>query len=226
MPGTSYSKKFLSTLSLRRATHCPAPPTSAPGISIHALLAESDVTGSESQKLILHFYPRSPCGERPPTHALAATPILFLSTLSLRRATGLCADHRAAIPAISIHALLAESDPYSFASFSRPSNFYPRSPCGERPSSLPACFTDPNFYPRSPCGERPKDSMISVDKIPFLSTLSLRRATCYSLRHSAQSWHFYPRSPCGERLNGVGLLSCFVNFYPRSPCGERHLATW
>ena len=33
----------------------------------------------------------------------------------------------------------------------------------------------------------------------FLSTLSLRRATCYSLRHSASCRHFYPRSPCGER---------------------------
>ena len=27
----------------------------------------------------------------------------------------------------------------------------------------------------------------------------MRRATCYSLRHSASCWHFYPRSPCGER---------------------------
>ena len=35
--------------------------------------------------------------------------------------------------------------------------------------------------------------------LTFLSTLSLRRATCYSLRYSAPRWHFYPRSPCGER---------------------------
>ena len=27
----------------------------------------------------------------------------------------------------------------------------------------------------------------------------LAESDCYSLRHSASSWHFYPRSPCGER---------------------------
>ena len=41
--------------------------------------------------------------------------------------------------------------------------------------------------------------LMGVIPILFLSTLSLRRATCYSLRHSTQSRHFYPRSPCGER---------------------------
>ena len=56
----------------------------------------------------------------------------------------------------------------------------------------------------------------------FLSTLSLRRATCYSFRHSASCWYFYPRSPCGERQRlWIMLYSCPGNFYPRSPCGER-----
>ena len=105
-------EKFLSTLSLRRATTCYC-----------------------SGSLICNFYPRSPCGERrwAPTapwrtyaisiHALLAESDLkirvqlfgqhiFLSTLSLRRATvGLilidCAQD------ISIHALLAESDELS-----------------------------------------------------------------------------------------------------------------
>ncbi len=50
----------------------------------------------------------------------------------------------------------------------------------------------------------------------------MRRATCYSLRHSAQGWHFYPRSPCGERqFASAGWLQVIYNFYPRSPCGER-----
>ena len=56
---------FLSTLSLRRATRNPAHVSDALLISIHALLAESDLPGSR---------PRRPL----PT---------FLSTLSLRRAT-------------------------------------------------------------------------------------------------------------------------------------------
>ena len=101
---------FLSTLSLRRAT----------------------TRGQGAPLGIPYFYPRSPCGERRfvrcrfwvlsniSIHALLAesdaVPLesyflhsLFLSTLSLRRATvhvsAACADYH-----ISIHALLAESD--------------------------------------------------------------------------------------------------------------------
>ena len=57
---------------------------------------------------------------------------------------------------ISIHALLAESDPgKSQASSSRDWYFYPRSPCGERqPSTTSEIDKHDNFYPRSPCGER------------------------------------------------------------------------
>ena len=84
--------------------------------------------------------------------------VRFLSTLSLRRATrlGLLGWLRTLI---SIHALLAESD-------------HSRRSRKQR---------HPNFYPRSPCGER------RVNEIPyqreidqFLSTLSLRRATCFA----------------------------------------------
>ena len=37
---------------------------------------------------------------------------------------------------ISIHALLAESDPASFEMRQPRNNFYPRSPCGERPETV------------------------------------------------------------------------------------------
>ena len=58
-------------------------------ISIHALLAESDDSGNRNLTSHCDFYPRSPCGERLIVHALKlARPVLFLSTLSLRRATG------------------------------------------------------------------------------------------------------------------------------------------
>ena len=59
------NKKFLSTLSLRRAT------------------SSSKVNSS----FIAYFYPRSPCGERPEMQSMGVILILFLSTLSLRRAT-------------------------------------------------------------------------------------------------------------------------------------------
>ena len=192
--------EFLSTLSLRRATW--------PGllarpffiISIHALLAESDimfvnlrvVDGSFLSTLSLrratgcfgrlagdspYFYPRSPCGERPMQIVIVVVCALFLSTLSLRRATRPVTMHtwkkvflstlslrRATRGAancyldklISIHALLAESDTLQTVLLVSIKYFYPRSPCGERPGRV--------------------NSMLTL--IQFLSTLSLRRATC------------------------------------------------
>ena len=78
-------------------------------ISIHALLAESDQKGG----------------------GLKTAALLFLSTLSLRRAT--LYPMRAFEPiGISIHALLAESDMIVTPLFVFVFYFYPRSPCGER----------------------------------------------------------------------------------------------
>ena len=90
------------------------------------------------------------------------------------------------------------------------------------------CDVRLNFYPRSPCGERPVRVEIFGVLCPFLSTLSLRRATLIwryltpkalkflstlSLRRATvrtsipfrQCWNFYPRSPCGERQQAQGL---------------------
>ena len=56
---------------------------------------------------------------------------------------------------ISIHALLAESDLTSVVNSTGTTDFYPRSPCGERQkTSIAGRITSNDFYPRSPCGER------------------------------------------------------------------------
>ena len=149
-------------------------------ISIHALLAESDQKRCLIRFSTLHFYPRSPCGERPCGNAAIGTPITisihallaesdrmcsrpvtrraqFLSTLSLRRAT-----HRHGFQkqvfSISIHALLAESDHSTLIQAISRHNFYPRSPCGERPVLIDLQSANGDFYPRSPCGERPSST--------------------------------------------------------------------
>ena len=130
---------------------------------------------------------------------------LFLSTLSLRRAThrfrrwpipcddfyprSPCGERLdvnnpvAALTSISIHALLAESDAMEIIKKLKSSvYFYPRSPCGERPfiSRLHSLLV--YFYPRSPCGERHAINGCNSDIEGFLSTLSLRRATLWVLR--------------------------------------------
>ena len=55
---------FQSTLSLRRATKRLGVAGPATKISIHALLAESDLQRARRRSSVLNFNPRSPCGER------------------------------------------------------------------------------------------------------------------------------------------------------------------
>ena len=191
-------------------------------ISIHALLAESDALRQLQSSLRGDFYPRSPCGERHTwargsrvtyvisIHALLAESDkpttrrnnkhnIFLSTLSLRRAT-----------TVNIQRPSAKND------------FYPRSPCGERqilifPGRLGFLFLSTlslrratlkphkhsgrqhDFYPRSPCGERrsttltfPGFGMISIHAL-------LAESDSSRLRQTRNIENFYPRSPCGER---------------------------
>ena len=146
---------FLSTLSLRRATRRSVKLFRQNYISIHALLAESDAAFCQAVPSKLYFYPRSPCGERP-VKGKPASPVI----------------------GISIHALLAESD--DFKSCKGISYFIFLSTLSLRRATWLQIFLyyqDNNFYPRSPCGERP--ALLPTDGLffLFLSTLSLRRAT-------------------------------------------------
>ena len=78
-----------------------------------------------------------------------------------------------------------------------------------------------DFYPRSPRGERPGSYLMAGILWVFLSTLPARGATA-----PGNAWHpgqpdFYPRSPRGERRRAVPALGQKHDFYPRSPRGER-----
>ena len=195
---------FLSTLSLRRATdnldrfvtylsdisiHAllaesdweDAPFDVLYAISIHALLAESDLPCAGISAGRKHnFYPRSPCGERqlPPRRAIRYK--IFLSTLSLRRATSKRA-HVEIFFNISIHALLAESDRISILDGCQ----------GD--ISIHALLAESDIMGTAP----------SATELIFLSTLSLRRATLDAGDLLGVRQHFYPRSPCGERRYGL-----------------------
>ena len=191
-------------------------------ISIHALLAESDPGAKSRTPERYYFYPRSPCGERPYGRINDISRLIFLSTLSLRRATSIL-DYFSAVMR----------------------HFYPRSPCGERhilsiliigfleflstlslrratylintyhrifgisihallaesDGSMPTTWVArPQFLSTLSLRRATETPRRQPHSTQFLSTLSLRRATCYSLRHSTSRWYFYPRSPCGERL--------------------------
>ena len=123
-------------------------------ISIHALLAESDNPLKAIIILPKQFLSTLSLRRATPRREFyKERPGQFLSTLSLRRATSgyfrfsrldaisihaLLAEsdintyHRIFGEGISIHALLAESDPSTGWKTRPPPHFYPRSPCGER----------------------------------------------------------------------------------------------
>ncbi len=259
------SRLFLSTLSLRRATYYLADYGNNVAISIHALLAESDYIRSNvpnfssisihallaesdgaatlAKYQYLHFYPRSPCGER-----------LLLTVVPYGQYK------------ISIHALLAESDISQLQCIHGRKHFYPRSPCGERlfrqnyecfewiisihallaesdgwslningamKISIHALLAESdrfggwliphnrNFYPRSPCGERPIVYNIVFVPGKFLSTLSLRRATV-GASQGANIEHISIHALLAESDSyNLKIHQKQENFYPRSPCGER-----
>ena len=149
-------------------------------ISIHALLAESDLDVCAAA-VVFRFIS---------IHALLAESDRFLASLS-------------AVLTISIHALLAESDKHinsradhvkrflSTLSLRRATctakirildnilDFYPRSPCGERPLQLkPPVKTHRQISIHALLAESDVYSMLyNTSSLLFLSTLSLRRAT-------------------------------------------------
>ena len=102
-----------------------------------------------------YFYPRSPCGERLQGPGFVRYRVNFYprSPCGERRAANLSSGKSIAI---SIHALLAESDVTIITTTLLLEDFYPRSPCGERHTYASRLLIRLlYFYPRSPCGERP-----------------------------------------------------------------------
>ena len=130
---STHSRQFLSTLSLRRATRWQKPLTASPTISIHALLAESDdaaQVGTITEAVFLSTLSlrRATMGS-----CYAAGGIgVFLSTLSLRRAT--CTFRLLSLLSMIFLSTLSLRRATRLLDRRSPrrSNFYPRSPCGER----------------------------------------------------------------------------------------------
>ena len=182
----------------RRATKGALPLWS--GISIHALLAESDRRGLLANTSPGAFLSTLSLRRATISVCMCITWLTFLSTLSLRRATPETGARRPDAH-ISIHALLAESDPLDWYLMILDRKISIHALLAESDLIRPyANLANPDFYPRSPCGERPyvfaagnKAGAISIHALlaesdlvlifllgtllRFLSTLSLRRAT-------------------------------------------------
>ena len=98
--------------------------------STHSLRSATSIPEALSRQGF-GFNPRTPCGVRPRRRSQVSRLYTFQSTHSLRSATG----HDALqvfLPAVSIHALLAECDQIAQGSLHHDKGFNPRTPCGVR----------------------------------------------------------------------------------------------
>ena len=192
-------------------------------ISIHALLAESDLLSKDAKDGPVLISIHALLAESDSRlHYSDFSRLRFLSTLSLRRATR-AANCQQRNHQISIHALLAESDPLLMFWLFRLSRFLStlslrRATQCRRPRPRPRFISIHALLAESDS----KPRALKSRRMVFLSTLSLRRATNLPSSPIDRKLYFYPRSPCGERPKVNFLIfDPSAYFYPRSPCGER-----
>ena len=171
----------------------------------------------------MNFYPRSPCGER--LWVLRKVPILgiFLSTLSLRRATRANSLPHAP-PQISIHALLAESDGIGLVFLWWGVRFLStlslrRATGSKRQTYHRYEFLSTLSLRRATGRSWRKQS----NHHKFLSTLSLRRATVHYDNYNLHCVISIHALLAESDTQGVFNLFSNPDFYPRSPCGERRV---
>ena len=173
------------------------------------------------QRFCAYFYPRSPCGERLVDTLIFTHTMLFLSTLSLRRATP--AEHHANSQQEFLSTLSLRRATLVVTAFSGSAdNFYPRSPCGERQGAHRLAHAPPEISIHALLAESDIVSTVKLaDPVLFLSTLSLRRAT-RDERHASTQQEFLSTLSLRRATNQhpPGTTST-TYFYPRSPCGER-----
>ena len=148
----------------------------------------------------------------------------FQSTLPVRGATE-AVTTATLLVSISIHAPRAGSDDQELEAFNVIRDFNPRSPCGERLSSLDLVQDDSHISIHAP--RAGSDSfLLSYSNINRISIHAPRAGSDLNFKCSCLLYiNFNPRSPCGERQHLRDIFHIFFDFNPRSPCGERQQHT-
>ena len=185
--------RFLSTLSLRRATWKRSPPMCT----------------------IRHFYPRSPCGERPWARGSRVTYVEISIHALLAESDNQNIAHGERQKNISIHALLAESDWWLRCWQLAAQDISIHALLAESdPPPYNLMIQHVNFYPRSPCGERHFAGSSWVPEFPISIHALLAESDSKSAQNSGallRIWNkFY--GDCIFMLTGKAV------FYPFCPC--------
>ena len=146
----------------------------------HSMLSLRRATslGLLSLKPHTHFYPRSPCGERPGQNPAAYKPDCNFYPRSP------CGERLGKSAAVHPNKV----------------DFYPRSPCGERPPATTPRGAPGEFL--STLSLRRATEEISHNIVSNIISIHalLAESDRSTLKLALRSSYFYPRSPCGERL--------------------------
>ena len=193
------------------------------GISIHALLAESDQDAWIGDGEVVQISIHALLAESDVSLEMVTSPALRISIHALlAESDSIPIDSLSEAVNISIHALLAESDPIRYAIYSSSFEFQStlslrRATCPLIPElraeniSIHALLAESDSPRRYISGAYPisihallaeSDRGCSFQgRVPpsFQSTLSLRRATSHRTHSFLSVDYFNPRSPCGER---------------------------
>ena len=206
-PFPKYTQKFLSTPSARRATGAGfVVRLSGKDISIHALREEGDSRYPGVMRKFHYFYPRPPRGGRPTSLAADVAPLLlFLSTPSARRATGVIHLDRPRFIVFLSTPSARRATLHSVYLFHADGRFL-STPSARRATKMPcANRTRPtNFYPRPPRGGRRLDRATCV-RLYQISIHALREeGDTVPSSETTSVEDFYPRPPRGGRPEVCG----------------------
>ena len=191
-------------------------------ISIHAPRVGSDRAGRQIDPVLIHFNPRSPCGER----LFRSKSAHFLHDFNPRSP---CGERLAAMPAppptreISIHApRVGSDDRRADQGHCRPGISIHAPRVGSDGLGGKYILFHFLFQSTLPVWGATCLAKSRMATIIFQSTLPVWGATRSPRFHGDPPRNFNPRSPCGERRGHLRITPrCLPDFNPRSPCGER-----
>ena len=215
---------------------------------MYALREEDDILENQTGRWPRYFYPRPPRGGRQHRLRHVFRAVKFLSTPSVRRATGMLCGHVMAMR-ISIHALREEGDALPARRRWSGSYFYPRPPRGGRRFTGKAAL-EWKLFLSTPSARRttkrlegltPIQKFLSTPSagrataaerpplldIIFLSTPSAGRATSCPCTRSRHPDYFYPRPPRGGRpvRNSPQLPSAHISIHALREEGDEAAAS-
>ena len=193
-------------------------------ISIHALLAESDFEAGRAGMQAALFLSTLSLRRATSTSAKRWMPTEFLSTLSLRRATGRFAKRGGKavfLSTLSLRRATNTGQPVR----GLPSYFYPRSPCGERRLSMSAAPLARRISIHALLAE----SDIQPQAAVLVAAISIHALLAESdldvVSTTDQGIVFLSTLSLRRATRGIYPQTVYAeDFYPRSPCGERQMA--